>query len=245
MAVAIAGGTMHETLLTPDWHIDLDAMRAAIRADTRVLYVCNPHNPTGTHVDPTALMSLVDAATAQGVVAIIDEAYIDFARGVTRSFVPDVKSGARAIVLRSFSKSYALAGIRVGYAIGSPEDIRAMMQISWSMPFSVNRVAQAIAGDALAAQDLLTERCNAVRSRKLRLYGMLEEYGIWYLRSATNFVFLRAPVATAADAEQAGVLVRDCSGFGNPGYWRVSVGSDAELAQFEAFLKSLKRRKNL
>ncbi len=198
-------------------------------------YVCNPHNPSGTALPREAFDTLIAAARAGDVPLVFDEAYQEFSDpGLpqTRDFLD---RNAPVVALRTFSKAYGLAALRIGYAVGRADliaDVRRTLNV---LPFSVNRVAQAAALAALADQRFLGETREGTAQRRQWFYAELERRGYRYLPSETNFVAVRVEASAAAQdalARDHGILVRDTGMFGFPGHLRVSLGTQDELRQF-------------
>ena len=196
----VAGARAIQVPLTPgrpggpaDTH-DLEALAAAIDDTTRLVFVCNPNNPTGTAVRRAELEKFLDAVPEQTLV-VLDEAYREF---VTDPDVPDgleiMRGRPNVAVLRTFSKAWGLAGIRVGYLIA--EDPAVAEAVSKThMPFSVSMLAQAAAVAALASEDEVRARCAAVVAERDRLTAALRERGLDVADSQANFVWL--PVGRA------------------------------------------------
>ena len=149
-----------------DHTFDLDAMLAAITDRTRLIFVCNPNNPTSTVVDPDELARFV-AAVPPDIIIAIDEAYVEYIRD---GLVPDslglVRNHPNVVVLRTFSKAYGLAGLRVGYAVGDPDVITALGNVY--VPFTATTVSQAAAIASVNAADELLARTDAVVAERRR-----------------------------------------------------------------------------
>ncbi|MFD9322964.1 pyridoxal phosphate-dependent aminotransferase [Streptomyces sp. NPDC060053] len=197
-----------------------------------VAYVCNPHNPTGGALDRAAFDLLVERATATGTPLVVDEAYLDFAPPGTPQVLDYLGTGAPVLALRTFSKAHGLAGLRIGYAVGRADLVGRLREVQGSMPFSVNRAAQAAAVAALADHGHLerVRRGNALARERFR--AELAVRGRGALPSVTNF--LAVPVPDSARAERLlehdhGILVRDAGRFGLDGYLRISVGGATDL----------------
>ena len=228
IATAVAGATAVQVSTDSRLRHDLDAMAGAIRSDTTVVYVCNPNNPTGTHVAAQALRDFV-AAIPKRVLVIVDEAYAEYATASDfATAIPLALERDNVLVTRTFSKIYGLAGLRVGYAIGRPKTLAALRRVQ--PPFSVSSVAQAAALAAIAHDDRLQKRVDHNASRRGDLEAALAERGIEFAESQANFVLFSPPV-TSEELWQAmlerGVIVRSL------GPWiRVSVGTVAENRRF-------------
>lgn len=230
IATAVAGS---EAVVVPSDDLlrhDLDAMARAIRRDTTVVYVCNPNNPSGTYVRADALDAFIHRVPDQTLI-VVDEAYAEYASA------PDYSSALsyavardNVVVTRTFSKVYGLAGLRVGYAVGTPDTLRHLGTVQ--PPFSVNSVGQAAALAALEHDDRLEERVKANAAGRDEIEAALERRGLEFASSQTNFVLFHpgagADAAALAEAMlQDGVIVRPM------GPWiRVSVGTDDENRRF-------------
>jgi histidinol-phosphate aminotransferase len=222
--VQVAGATAVKVPLTDHAH-DLYAMLAAVTDRTRLILVCNPNNPTSTVVDPDALARFVEAVPSHIVIAI-DEAYVEYIRD---GMLPDSLELARArsnvVVLRTFSKAYGLAGLRVGYAVGHPELITALDKVF--VPFSVTGISQAAAIASLNAADELLARTDAVVAERSRVAAALRDAGFSLPPTQANFVWLPLGPRTAdfvAQAADARIVVRP---YGMDGV-RVTVGAPEE-----------------
>lgn len=232
----IAGATPVTVPLRPDETHDLPAMAAAMTDRTRLVFVCTPNNPTGAVSTGAELERFLDAVPADTVVAL-DEAYREFIR---RDDVPDGLDLARGrpnvVVLRTFSKAYGLAGLRVGFALGAPRVVEALRKVQ--TPFGVSTAAEYAAIASLAAEPELLRRVDAVVAERVRMTRALHDAGLSLHPSQANFLWLRlgdAAVEFAAACEQAGVVVRAFPGEGV----RVTVGepeaNDRALAVAAAF----------
>lgn len=208
---------------------DLAAMRAAIRLDTAVVYVCNPNNPTATYVPARALFEFIEAMPSE-VTVVVDEAYAEFATAADfGSALPLAAERDNVLVSRTFSKVYGLAGLRVGYMIGEPSLIKELRRVQ--VPFSVNRLAQVAALESLAHQDLVAERVEGNAVRRKLFQEELAARRLRFVESQTNFVAFQ-PNSGAGEIVSAltklGVIVRPLG----DGWIRVTIGSDSENARF-------------
>lgn len=231
LQVRTAGATPVQVPLT-DHTFDLDAMLAAITDRTRLIFVCNPNNPTSTVVDPGALARFVEAVPPH-ILVVLDEAYVEYIRG---DLVPDsfglVRAHSNVVVLRTFSKAYGLAGLRIGYAVADPDIVAALSKVY--VPFTATTVSQAAAIACLDAADELLERTDAVVAERTRVSAALREAGYDLPPSQANFVWLplvgRAQ-QFAADAADARIIVRP---YGEDGV-RITVASPEENDMFLDF----------
>jgi histidinol-phosphate aminotransferase len=171
-----------------DHTFDLDAMLAAITDRTRLIFVCNPNNPTSTVVDPDALARFV-AAVPSDILIALDEAYVEYIRD---DLLPDsfglVRNHSNVVVLRTFSKAYGLAGLRVGYAVGDPDVITALGKVY--VPFTATSVSQAAAIASLDAADELLARTDVVVAERARVADALRAAGFTVPPSQANFIWL-------------------------------------------------------
>jgi histidinol-phosphate aminotransferase len=217
---------------------DLDGLLAAIGPRTKLVYVCHPNNPTGTGNGRAALERFFDQVP-EHVLVVLDQAYFeyiddpDYADGIAEHF----RAGRRVIVLRTFSKIYGLAGLRVGYGIGPADVVAATSKVRRA--FDVTATAQAAALASIGDDAELSRRRAANAVGRAQLEGIFHEHGLEPAGPALgNFLF--AEVGDGRDVfEQLlrqGVIVRPCGGFGAPGAIRVSVGTAEENAIFAAAL---------
>ena len=231
LQVRVAGATPVGVPLR-DHTFDLDAMLAAITDRTRLIFVCNPNNPTSTVVDPDELARFV-AAVPPEILVVIDEAYVEYIRD---DLLPDslglASTHPNVVVLRTFSKAYGLAGLRVGYAVGDPEVITALGKVY--VPFTSSTISQAAAIASLAAAGELLARTDAVVEERIRVSAELARLGYRVPATQANFVWLPLGEQTADFAlrsAEARVLVRPYAGEGA----RVSIGARDENDAFLAF----------
>jgi histidinol-phosphate aminotransferase len=220
-----------ELVLVPqrDFAFDLQAMAKAITAKTAVIYLANPNNPTGSAFGREEFAEFL-ASVPDGVLVVLDEAYIHYAVSMgLRDSVEAYRKRKNLLILRTFSKVYGLAGLRIGYAIGRPELAAAMNKLR--TPFNTSGVAQAAALAALDDKEHVT-RCietNAVERK--RLSEGLTKLGYRPVPSEANFVFITVgPEAQALSEEllQLGVIVRPLGWMGFPEAMRISVGTAEE-----------------
>ena len=228
--VAVGGATSVQVPLTADFRHDLPAMAAAVTERTRLIIVCSPNNPTGTTVTHDDFAAFVDAVPAD-VLIVLDEAYAEFVTdrsSVEGGRVRAIIARPNIVVLRTFSKAYGLAGLRVGYAIGHTRVLDAAR--STAIPLSVTAAAEEAALASLDAESELLERVTVIAERRDRLVARLRDAG-WAVPDAQgNFVWLPAEARTAEVAaafEEAGLVVRPFAGDGV----RVSVGEEESLAR--------------
>ena len=239
LQVRVAGATPVPVPLRDHTH-DLDAMLAAITDNTRLIFVCNPNNPTSTVVPPADLTRFVEAVRSD-ILVVIDEAYVEYIRdGLLPDSLGLVREHPNVIVLRTFSKAYGLAGARVGYAVGDPDVITALGKVY--VPFTATTLAQAAAIASVNASDELMARTDAVVAERGRVSAELRAAGYALPDSQANFVWLPlGPELTADFVEQAAnarILVRP---YGTDGV-RVTIGAPHENDAFLAFARTYPRR---
>jgi histidinol-phosphate aminotransferase len=234
--LAQAVGTTQRTVPLRQDHVhDLPAMLDAITPATRLVFVCNPNNPTGTALRRDELTAFLDAVP-EDVLVVLDEAYFEF---VTDPEVPDgvelSRDRGNVAVLRTFSKAYGLAGLRVGYCI-APEPVATTLRKVY-VPFSVNSLAQTAALASLDVADELLARCRALAVERDRVAAELTAMGYAVPDSQTNFVWLPLGERTTAFNEhclEQKVVVRAFAGDGA----RVTVGDHHENETFLAAARS-------
>jgi len=223
--VAVTGATSVQVPLTAAFRHDLPAMAAAITERTRLVVVCSPNNPTGPTVAHDDFAAFVDAVP-RDVLIVLDEAYAEFvtdASSVSGDRVRGILNRPNIVVLRTFSKAYGLAGLRVGYAVGHTRVLDAAR--STAIPLAVTAAAEVAALASLEAESELLERVSVIAERRDRLVARLRDTG-WDVPDAQgNFVWLPAgdrALDVAAAFEEAGLVVRPFAGDGV----RVSVGEE-------------------
>jgi len=216
---------------------DLPAMRAAIAPDTRLVFVANPNNPTGTFLPAAQVEAFLESVPAS-VVVVLDEAYNEYLDPSLRFDATRwVARFPNLVLSRTFSKAYGLAGLRVGYAVAQPSLTDLMNRVR--QPFNVNSIAQAAAVAALGDHAFL-ERSRALNAEGLaQLSQAFDALGLRYVKSYGNFVLVEVGDAGAVNEAllRAGVIVRPVGNYGLPHWLRVSVGLPEENRRFLAALR--------
>jgi histidinol-phosphate aminotransferase len=220
---------------------DLDAMAAEVTAATQLLLVCNPNNPTSTHI-PAAAVAEFCAGLPAHVTVILDEAYVEFQTHDDVDATVDLLAElSNLVVLRTFSKCYGLAGLRVGYALGSPKFRAAVDAVR--QPFSVNALAQAAGAEALLHQDDVTKRVESTVAERIRVEEGLRELGLATAETQANFSWIDLggadEGAIVAGLAERQIAVRPGTPLGDPGHIRASYGTAAENGRFLAALGEL------
>jgi histidinol-phosphate aminotransferase len=232
------GATGVPVPLTPDFVHDLDAMAAAVTDRTRVVMVCNPNNPTGTSVGAEAFDRFV-AALPSDVVLAVDEAYFEFVR---RSDYPDVVSllarRPGTLILRTFSKIYGLAGIRIGYAI-CDEELASYLERA-RHPFNVNRLAEVAALAALGDDEHARRTLEINETGAEYLTAELGKLGIQTWPTDANFILAKTGAGVFDALLRKGVIVRPMKGFGLNEHVRISIGLPEENERFVKCLAEIR-----
>ena len=219
-----------------DYGHDLDAMRDAVREDTRVVWLANPNNPTGTWI-PAAEVRAFIAALPADVLVVLDEAYNEYLppdrKCDTAAWLPEFPN---LVISRTFSKAYGLAALRVGYGL-MDAGIAAMLN-RIRQPFNVNSLAQAAAIAALADEQYVAESCAANARGMRQLEAGFDKLGLEYIRSFGNFIAVKVGDAARVNLAllKKGVIVRPIANYGMPQFVRVTIGTEAENARFLAAL---------
>jgi len=236
-----------KTPLTKDYRLDLDAMAEAITPETKLIFVCNPNNPTGTIVTATEVTALMERVP-DDVLVIFDEAYYELVGAGDRRHPEDypqtldyVHQGrCNVLIMRTFSKVFGLAGVRLGYAIAVPEVLAPLNRVK--EPFAVNLLAQAAGVAALDDMDFLRKTVEATQRERDFLFQQFEALGLEPIRSHTNFMLVKiGPEACSVQEAlvRRGVILRPCTGYDLPSFLRVTVGSREQNERLLAALKDL------
>ena len=229
----------HAVPLTPDYRHDLPAMKAKVNDKTRLIFIANSNNPTGTIVTKAEFETLLDGLPKH-VVVVLDEAYYEYVDDPDYPRAIDYIQNHNVIALHTFSKAYALAGLRVGYGFGRPELVRFLAQVRG--PFNVNMLAQAAAIAALGDQDHIEDSISVNAAGRAQLCAAFDEMGLTYVPSQANFVLVHIGVDSQTifnDLLREGVIVRTGTPFGMPDWVRVTVGTKEMNQKFIAALKKI------
>lgn len=227
-----------------DFANDLSGLAKAVTKNTRLLFLTNPHNPTGTYKPYGEIAAFADDLPGDCVL-VLDEAYNEYVeKDDSQDGLKLQRRRDNVVVLRTFSKIYGLCGLRVGYGICSPEIKQAVDKVR--QPFNVNMLAQAAALKALSLEERLKERRQQNLEGRRQLYAGLENLGIDYVKTQSNFMLVdvRGLSVPADDVPEQlmrrGVIVRPGRPLACPGYVRVSIGTPEENQMFLEKLKELK-----
>ena len=234
----LSGAREIRVALTGDQRHDLDAMAVEVTAATQLLIVCNPTNPTATHLPAARIAELCERVPGH-VTVIVDEAYVEFQLNDDPDATVDLRRRfPNLVLLRTFSKVYGLAGLRVGYALGSPAFRDAVDAVR--QPFSVNAVAQAAATEALRHQDDVATRVERTIIERVNVELGVRELGLATPDSHANFSWIdlgdRDEAELVARLGEQGILVRAGTPLGGPGHIRVTYGAPEHNRRFLAAL---------
>jgi histidinol-phosphate aminotransferase len=235
-----AGAEARKVKLDANARHELTAMATAIDNNTAIVWIANPNNPTGTIIRKKEFESFLERVPDH-VLVVLDEAYFEFADDPEYPNSAEfVRLGKNVVGLRTFSNTYGLAGLRIGYAICTTEIASALEKIR--EPFNVNFIAQVAALAALSDSGHLQETVELNRRGVAQLTELMQSYGCTVSESFANFVWcnLQHPADPLANALlKQGVIVRPGSVFGCPNHLRVSVGTDAEIDRLRAALRAV------
>ena len=215
-----------------DFGHDLEAMRQAIRPDTRLIWIANPNNPTGTFLPYPQLKAFLHAVPAD-VVVVLDEAYNEYIppedRADTTAWLAEFPN---LVITRTFSKIYGLAGLRIGYALASAEVADLMNRVR--QPFNCNNLALAAAAAALDDHPFVSQSYELNRAGMEQILGGLKRFGFEHIPSHGNFLTFKAGDAAALNHKllKQGVIVRPIGGYGMPEWLRVTIGTEMENLRF-------------
>jgi histidinol-phosphate aminotransferase len=234
------GGQWIKVPMTTDFKLDLDAIEAKVDANTGLIYLCNPNNPTATILDTAKLKAFCERVSKKTTI-MIDEAYIDYLPNPQEiTMMGAVKAGQNVIVARTFSKLYGFAGLRCGYFVGQPETLRAIgAYTSSNMALSATTLAAAIA--AYQETPFLQDALKKTMASKEFLYATLKKEGYDYIPSSANFVLFPIKMEGRKFQQEMstrGVGIRTWSYLGKD-YCRVSIGRMDEMQAFADAFKQL------
>ncbi len=236
---AMMGARVIEVPMT-DWTHDLALMASAASPRTRLIFIANPNNPTGTYNTQEEVAAML-AAVPKTALVVVDEAYFQYAAavpGYPKSLPELVRAHDNLVVMRTFSKAYGLAGLRVGYGVADPELIGWLDRIR--MPFNVNLPAQRACLSALKDAAFVKRAVTVNDAQRAVVARALGEMGFGVGESATNFVFVRCPLPGRELFKamlRQGVIVRPLEEYGLPNHIRVSIGTAVQNKTLFAALK--------
>ncbi len=239
-AAMLADCAYHAVPLTSDYRHDLRAMRAQVNENTKLIFIANPNNPTGTIVTRRELEELL-ADLPPRVVVVLDQAYYEYVEDAQSPEGLDfVRAGHNVVLLHTFSKAYALAGLRVGYGLARPELTAYLQQVRG--PFNVNALAQAAAIASLHDDEQVKSAQKLNQAGKTQFYAAFEEMGLSYIPTEANFVLVnceRQSSEVFTELLRHGVIVRTGDPFGMPTWIRVTIGTREMNERFIAALHAV------
>lgn len=235
------GARYVEVPMTPDLVHDIQAMVARVKDDTAVIFICNPNNPTGTMVRNEELAAAV-ATIPESTLIVIDEAYAELTLAEMPNTLGWLRERENVLICRTFSKAYGMAGLRLGYGIGSAKLIQALQKVR--QPFNVNLLAQVGGIAALDDGEFVQRSRELCRRERDYVEGVCRELGLPFIPTTTNFMLIR--VGNGAEITQAlmqrGVIVRAMDSYQLPEYIRLTFGTHEENVRFVNELRQLLSR---
>lgn len=237
----IRGITINRVPITGDYRFNLHALLGATSQATKMIYIANPNNPTGTYITGDEFEHFMEEVP-DDVLVIMDEAYYEYARHIDDYPDSVTYRYPNVITLRTFSKAYGLAGFRIGYAIGHEEVIANMLKTK--LTFEPTATAQAAAVAALSDENFLHQSREVVETGKKRLYSFFDKHDVEYVPSVSNSVLMVLPsTQEAKDFTQAmleqGVILRRVHAFGLPNCIRITIGKVEDMQHFEDSFKKI------
>ncbi len=234
LAPTLAGSALIEVPLTGEMGLDPEALVAAVRPDSTLLFLCNPNNPTGTYLSGDAVDYVINGVPER-VLVVVDEAYFEYVTAPDyRSAIPAALARPNVVVTRTFSKIFGLAGLRVGFAVGQPDTLLDLRRAQ--APFTVGSLGQAAAIASLQHPERIWARQRTNEVERLRMGKELLAREIKFVPSQTNFLFMLGPRGgeTAEELLHHGVIVR-----GFKDWIRVTIGTAEENDRFLSVLDGL------
>ena len=238
--VTQAIGATHQMIAAKNWGHDLAAMRHAISDKTKVIFIANPNNPTGTYLDSSELLSFIKSVP-ENIIVVIDEAYHEY---VTQeayvSAMNWINDFNNLIVTRTFSKAYGLAGLRVGYSVSHAAIANVLNRVR--QPFNVNNLALAAAQAALSDHAFISDAVAINNKGKEQLYQAFQNMGLSYIPSEGNFISVDVEQDVIKVNEallKKGVIIRPIAAYQMPTYIRISIGTEVQNERMVEALKDV------
>ncbi len=236
--VKVMDGQSIEVPLTEDYRMDLNAFLEKINDRTKIIWLCNPNNPTGTIISAQEQIDFIKRVP-KDVLVVLDEAYYEYARGGDYPESLDLLDEFdNIIILRTFSKAYGMAGLRIGYAISNKDIIGYLNRVRG--PFNTNTGAQVAAIAALEDQEFIEKSVQSNNQGKEYLYSAFEEMGLEYIPTHANFLMVKINISSSEVFKallKKGVIIRSADIYGMDDWIRVTIGTCEEN---EIFVKALK-----
>lgn len=240
-AAMLADCAYHAVPLTPDYRHDLATMKTHVNDNTKLIFIANPNNPTGTVVTRDEFENLLEGLPPR-VIVVLDQAYYEYVEDERSPRGIEYIEDHNVVVLQTFSKAYALAGLRCGYGLARHELIRYLQQVRG--PFNVNMLAQAAALASLGDEQQIVRAFENNRAGKQQLYSVFDAMGLEYAFTEANFVLVncgRDSQAIFQELLRRGVIVRTGTPFGMPNWIRVTIGTPQMNEQFITALSEVLR----
>jgi histidinol-phosphate aminotransferase len=237
----VRGVELKKVPVTEDYKFDVDGMLAAIDENTKMVYLANPNNPTGTYLNKPEYQKLV-SGIPESVILIADEAYFEYAKDVDDYPHALDYFNSNVIILRTFSKAYGLAGFRIGYCIAEEHLITEMLKTK--LTFEPTACAQAAALAAYGDEQHLSNSVDVVMKGRERLYTFFDEHDIRYAPSISNSVMMICEnedeaISFTQKMLEEGVILRRINAFGLPNCVRITIGLEDEMDHFEESFKKV------
>ncbi|MFK7949310.1 MAG: histidinol-phosphate transaminase [Saprospiraceae bacterium] len=228
-------------LLSPTYEVDIDGILAAINERTRLIFITSPNNPTGTYISKEKIDKLMDNIPSH-VIVVLDEVYYHFADAADfTTALPYVKEGKNIIAVNSFSKTYGLAALRIGYMYSTPEIAGYLRRLY--RPFLINIIGLNAGIAALSDIEFINKTVEIIQTERPRFYELFDELGLTYWKTQANFVLFKSPIEPKllidTLLEEGGVMVRNAGSFGAPGCIRVTVGTKEANDAFFTGMKQI------
>ncbi|MGI6712166.1 MAG: histidinol-phosphate transaminase [Bacillota bacterium] len=240
LGTQLMGGKVVKVPLDQNYTHNLDAMLEAITERTKIIFICNPNNPTGTIIVKGQLDRFLDAVP-EDILVVIDEAYYEYVENKEYpNSIEYIKEGKNVMVTRTFSKIYGLGGLRIGYGIAN-ENIISLINRA-RMPFNVNTMAQVAAIASIQDSEQVPKSFRVNKEGKEYLYKEFDKMGLFYIPTEANFIFVDIGVNARGVYEallEKGIIVRTGDNFGKPTFIRVTIGKPEENKRFIQSLKEI------
>lgn len=243
----IRGISVAKVPITDQYGFDVDAILENIYEKTKMIYIANPNNPTGTYLTKKEYQKLLDGIP-ENVLLIMDEAYYEFAESIP-DFPKAIENRKDNVtILRTFSKAYGLAGFRIGYGIANEELIHQMVKTK--LTFEPTALAQAAAFVALEDQEFISHTVQSVNQQKEEIYSFFELHSVEYVKSASNSVLMileneSDAIDLTESMMRTGVILRRVQAFGLPNCIRITVGTESEMDHFKKSFLEIKEFINI
>ena len=233
-------GAEHIVVEASDFAHDLDAMRKSIQANTKVVYLANPNNPTGTYIEKTVLINFLNNIPSS-IIVVLDEAYSDY---ISLKDYPDgislLNQYPNLVVTKSFSKAYGLGGLRIGYSVSSPDVADILNRVR--PPFNVSSISLEAAKASFLDEEYIKDTVTLNTSGMQQMCNTFNELDIKFISSVANFISFKSPYDTVSlnkDLLNKGFILRPISNYGMSDFLRVSIGLESENEEFLSAFKKL------